>query len=178
MDRADGFHIYESMEKLKPDFFVSCGDNVYYDSEDPIVNSPAAARYHWQRMYSLGTLHSCLRHVPGYWQKDDHDTFSDDCWSTIKTPKMEAFRFEQGQRIFREQAPAPPEPQPMFRRFRWGKDLEIWLPDSRDYRSPNTDPDGPAKTIWGTEQKKWLEYTLSNSTARWKVVVNPNPVIG
>src|SRR5205814_6909438 len=36
MDREDGFQIYGSIRKLQPDFYVSCGDNVYYDSESPI----------------------------------------------------------------------------------------------------------------------------------------------
>jgi alkaline phosphatase D len=177
-DRPDGFHMYESLGRLKPDFFVSCGDNVYYDSDDPVANTVACARYHWQRMYSLDTLHSALRHLPGYWQKDDHDLYSDDCYPGLRTPKMGEFQFSQGQQLFREQIPAPAADRPMYRRFRWGTQVEIWLPDSRDHRSANPEPDGPAKTIWGPEQKQWLEETLANSPARWKFVINPNPVIG
>lgn len=178
MDRPDGFAIYDSIEKRKPDFLLSCGDNVYYDSEDPIANSPAAARYHWQRMYSLPTLHSCLRVVPGYWQKDDHDLYTDDGWPGLDNPKMLPFNFAQGQRLFREQTPSPPLGQPLYRRFRWGADLEIFLPDSRDYRSPNDSPDGPAKTIWGDRQRQWLQDSLRSSTARWKFLINPNPIVG
>ncbi|MBL8178438.1 MAG: alkaline phosphatase D family protein, partial [Bryobacterales bacterium] len=66
----------------------------------------------------------------------------------------------------------------MYRRFRWGADLEIWLPDSRDHRSANNAPDGPEKTIWGEAQKNWLKQTLAQSTARWKLIVNPNPMVG
>jgi alkaline phosphatase D len=176
MDREDGFSIYDSIQKLRPDFYVSCGDNVYYDSESPIVNSVAVARYHWHRMFSLPTISSCLRTTPGYWQKDDHDVFSDDCWTTLRTPKMEPFRFEDGQRIFREQAPTPTGE--LYRRFRWGSAVEVWLPESRDYRSPNSDPDGPAKSLWGVEQKKWLKESLLASDADWKIVFNPDPVIG
>jgi alkaline phosphatase D len=177
-DRPDGFHIYESLERVKPEFFVSCGDNVYYDSDDPVVNSVAVARYHWHRMYSMGTLHSCLRTLPGYWQKDDHDVYSDDSYPGLQTPKMAPFQFSEGQRLFREQIPSPAGDQPMYRRFRWGSQVEIWLPDSRDHRSPNPEPDGPGKSLWGAEQKRWLQETLANSTARWKFVINPNPVVG
>lgn len=177
-DRPDGFWIYDAIEKMTPAFLVSCGDNVYYDSDDPIANSPEVARYHWQRMYSLPTLHSCLRSVPAYFQKDDHDLLSDDCWPGMTPAKQAPFTFEQGQQIFREQTPAPPSGQPMYRQFRWGSDVEIWLPDSRDYRTPNAEPDNPGKTIWGVEQKRWLKDTLSKSTARWKILVNPNPIIG
>lgn len=178
MDRPNGFAIYEAIERRKPAFLLSCGDNVYYDSEDPVANSAAAARYHWQRMYSLPTLHSCLRHVPAYWQKDDHDLYSDDCWPGYENPKMLPFNFTEGQRIFREQVPGPPAGQPFYRRFRWGADIEIFLPESRDYRSANNAPDGEGKTIWGAEQKRWLEDALANSSARWKFLINPNPIIG
>lgn len=178
MDRPDGFAIYGAIEKRKPAFLLSCGDNVYYDSDDPVANSEAAARYHWQRMYSLPLLHSCLRNVPGYWQKDDHDLYSDDCWPGTDNPKMLPFNFVQGQRLFREQVPAPAADQPWYRRFRWGTELEIFLPDSRDYRSRNDAPDGPEKTIWGQTQKRWLEDALRSSTARWKFLINPNPIVG
>lgn len=177
-DRKDGYWIYDSIEKLKPAFLVSCGDNVYYDSDDPVADREAVALYHWQRMYSLPTITSCLRSVPTYFQKDDHDTMSDDCWPGMKAPKQPGLTFEMGQRIFRYQVPSPPDKQPMYRKFRWGTDLEVWLPEGRDYRSPNTDPDSESKTIWGSAQKQWLKDTLSKSTARWKIVVNPNPIIG
>jgi alkaline phosphatase D len=177
-DREDGYWIYDSLEKRKPAFLLSCGDNVYYDSDDPIANSEAVARYHWQRMYSLPTIASCLRNVPGYWQKDDHDLLSDDCWPGVTPPKQTPLNFSQGQRLFREQVPSPELDKPLYRTFRWGRDVEIWLPDSRDYRSPNTAIDNQQKTIWGPEQKAWLKKTLADSTARWKVLVNPNPIVG
>jgi alkaline phosphatase D len=129
-------------------------------------------------MYSLPTLHSCLRVVPGYWQKDDHDLYTDDGWPGLDNPKMLPFNFHQGQRIFREQTPSPPLDQPLYRRFRWGADLEIFLPDSRDYRSANNAPDGPGKSIWGETQRRWLQDALRSSTARWKFLINPNPIVG
>lgn len=177
-DRPDGFHIYPAIQALKPQFLLSCGDNVYYDSEDPVVNSVAAAHYHWQRMYSLPTLVNCLRTVPVYWQKDDHDVYTDDGWPGRTVAKHGAFTFADGQRIFRQATPLPPADRPLYRSFRWGRDLEIWLPDSRDYRSPNDAPDGPAKTIWGAEQKQWLKQSITNSDARWKIMINPNPLVG
>lgn len=178
MDRADGFHIYESIRRDAPDFLLSCGDNVYYDNEDPIANSEAVARYHWQRMYSLPTLVDCLRHTGGYWQKDDHDTLTDDVWPALVNRKMEPLTFAQGQRIFREQVPAPVAGKPMYRTVRAGADLELWLPESRDYRSPNNSPDGPEKSIWGEAQKRWLMDSLRESNATWKILVNPNPIVG
>lgn len=178
MDRPDGFHLYESIQRDAPDFLLSCGDNVYYDNEDPVADSEAAARYHWQRMYSLPTLTACLRHIGGYWQKDDHDVYSNDAWPSMIDPTMGKLTFTQGQRIFREQVPAPPANRPLYRTVKAGADLELWLPEARDYRSPNDGPDGPEKSIWGAEQKKWLKASLQASRATWKILVNPNPIVG
>ncbi len=178
MDRPDGFHIYESIERLNPNFLLSCGDNVYYDNEDPIANTEALARYHWQRMYSLPTLVSCLSKIGGFWQKDDHDVLSDDAWPGMTPAKMAPLTFEQGQRIFRQQVPAPLATQPMYRTVRVNRHLELWLPESRDHRSPNNIPDGPSKSIWGEAQKRWLMSSLQSSDATFKILVNPNPIVG
>jgi alkaline phosphatase D len=150
LDHADGFHIYPAIAKLDPRFVAFTGDNVYYDSELPIARSPALARYHWQRMYSLPRHIDLLRRVASYWEKDDHDTVKDDSWPGQRAGDL---GYPDGQRIFREQVPLA---ETIYRTFRWGKFLQIWLTDGRDFRSPNTDKDGPAKTIWGKEQKAWL----------------------
>lgn len=178
MDRPDGFHLYRSIQVEDPALLLSCGDNVYYDEDDPIANSEAVARYHWNRMYSLPTLVDCLRHVGGYWQKDDHDVLSNDAWPAIVPRRVAPLTFAQGQRIFREQVPAPENGRPMYRTVRAGAGVELWLPEARDYRTPNDDPDGPEKTIWGAEQKRWLKQSLQASNAVWKIIVNPNPIVG
>lgn len=175
LDHKDGFHIYEAMARLKPKFLVPTGDTVYYDSEDPRATTPALARYHWHRMYSLPRHVAFHLRVPGYWMKDDHDTLSDDCWSTLNPRFMLPLTFEEGQRLFREQVPMSAK---TFRTFRWGKDLQVWLVEGRDFRSPNTMKDGPDKTIWGAEQKKWLKETLLASDATWKVLLSPTPIVG
>ena len=61
---------------------------------------------------------------------------------------------------------------------RWGKRLEVWLVEGRDYRTPNLEPDGPEKSIWGKKQKEWLKKTLLASDADWKVLVSPTPIVG
>ncbi|MGA0040004.1 MAG: alkaline phosphatase D family protein [Pirellulales bacterium] len=39
-------------------------------------------------------------------------------------------------------------------------------------------PDGPEKTILGSEQKAWLSQTLAASDAAFKLVFSPTPVVG
>lgn len=174
-DDPRGFKLYDAIGKLAPHALLSVGDNVYYDSDDPKVNSVAVARHHWHRMYSQASLSECLRRVPGYWSKDDHDCYSDDCWPGYVNEAMQPFSFEQGLRLFPEQTPMGAEP---YRRFRWGKGLELFILEGRDYRAPNKEPDGPNKSLWGVKQKQWLLEGLNQSQARWKLIVSPGPLIG
>ncbi len=175
LDHEDGFHIYEAMARLQPKFIVPTGDTVYYDSDVPPANTREQARFHWHRMYSLPRHVAFHLKVPGYWEKDDHDTIWNDVWPGMKINPRVEFTFEEGLRLFREQAPMG---EKTWRTFRWGKALQVWLVEGRDFRSPNSAPDGPAKTIWGAEQKAWLKKTVLESDADWKVLVSPTPIVG
>ena len=169
----DGHAIYPAMLALKPSFTCLTGDLVYYDNDMPRATSPRLARYHWERMFSLPRLVEFNRSVGTYWLKDDHDTLSDDSWPGTE---MGSLTFAEGQRIFRQQAPM--RDGPSYRTFRWGRDLQIWLTDGRDFRSPNKMKDGPDKTIWGKEQKAWFQRTVKESDATWKVLISPTPIVG
>ncbi len=170
---ADGHDIYPAMQSLNPHFACLTGDLVYYDNDMPRATSPPLARYHWERMFSLPRLIEFNRKVGTYWLKDDHDTLNNDSWPGAK---MGSLTFAEGQRIFRQQSPMADGPS--YRTFRWGRDLQIWLTDGRDFRSPNNQPDGPEKTIWGAEQKAWFKRTVKASDATWKVLISPTPLVG
>ena len=88
--------------------------------------------------------------------KDDHDTTSNDSWPGIDFVDL---TWEQGKELFVEQFPIRKK---NYRTIRWGKDLQIWLVEGRDFRSPNTMTDGPKKSIWGKEQKEWFFRTFRN----------------
>jgi alkaline phosphatase D len=171
-DHRDGFGIYPAMRRLNPHFLVTTGDNVYYDLDQPAAVSMELARYHWQRMFSLPRLAEFYRHVGCYFAKDDHDTLKDDTWTGQTYGEVD---FARGQQIFREQVPILGS---IFRTFRWGRDLQIWITDGRDFRSANDLPDGPQKTIWGAEQKAWLKESLLASNATWKLLISPTPIVG
>ncbi len=169
----DGHAIYPAMLALQPNFACLTGDLVYYDNDAPKAKSPELAHLHWERMFSLPRLIEFNRRVATYWLKDDHDTLNNDSWPG---EEMGTFTFAEGQRIFRQQAPISNGPS--YRTFRWGRDLQIWLTDGRDFRSPNKLADGPEKTIWGKEQKAWLQRTVKESAATWKVLISPTPLVG
>lgn len=168
----EGFKIYPAMRQLDPAFFVHTGDILYYDQ---LAKSEALARWEWQQVYSLPTNLAFHREVPGYFMKDDHDTWVNDCWPGMPSRFMGDFTFEQGLAIFREQVPMSDK---TYRTVRWGKHLQIWMVEGRDYRSPNNTPDGPAKSIWGEEQKRWFKETVAASDATFRVLISPTPVVG
>lgn len=171
-DHADGHHIYPSMLALDPAFVTMTGDVVYYDNDEPEAKTPELARLHWERMFSLPRQVKLLSNTASYWLKDDHDTLDNDSWPGERFGRL---TFAEGQQIFREQTPMS---GPGYRTFRWGRDLQIWLTDGRDHRSPNTMEDGPEKTIWGAEQKAWFKKTVAESDATWKVLISPTPFVG
>ncbi len=171
-DGDHGFDIYPQMLRLNPEFFVHTGDIVYYDR---LAKNPQLARYHWQRTYSRPTNIEFHRQVASYFIKDDHDTLVNDCWPTMKVKRMGELTFSEGQRIFREQVPMG---ELTYRTRRWGRDLQIWLVEGRDFRSSNRMPDGPEKTIWGERQKAWFKSTVNQSDATFRVLISPTPLVG
>ncbi len=171
-DLPEGYKIYAPMLALDPSFFVHTGDIVYYDR---LAKTAALANYHWQRTYGLPTNVTFHNRVASYFIKDDHDSWQNDCWPTMKNQKMFQFTFAQGLAIFPKQVPMG---RSTYRTRRWGKDLQIWLVEGRDFRSANTMPDGPTKTIWGEVQKDWFKQTVEASDATFKVLISPTPVVG
>ncbi len=175
LDDPAGYHIYPAMAKLKPHFIVPTGDTVYLDSEAPRARTVGLARFHWHRMYSLPRHIAFHRHVPGYWEVDDHDSWVDDGWPTKKSRWMLPLTFAEGFAIYREQVPMG---RLTYRTIRWGRDLQIWMVEGRLYRSANSMPDGPDKTIWGAEQMAWLKRTILASDASFRVLISPTPIVG
>ena len=171
-DPDNGHKIYRSMLALKPAFFIQTGDTVYYDRKPPLAKNMVLARYRWGQMYSLPFQKTLHQQVPSYWMHDDHDLLKDDAWPGQSYGDL---TWEQGVKIWREQVPQSDKP---YRTFRWGKDLQIWLPEGREYRSPNTMKDGPEKSILGKEQWKWLEETMKASDATFKLYISATPVVG
>jgi len=174
-DDPRGYRSYASMKKLAPAFLVSTGDSVYYDNEPPLANTIATARFHWHRMHSLPSITDFFHSTSGYWMKDDHDTLCNDCWPGMNPKLMAPRTFSDGQRIFLDEVPMG---EKTYRRMRWGKGVEIWMMEGRDFRSPNHMPDGPQKTIWGQEQKEWFKRTVLQSDADFKLLISPDPIVG
>lgn len=172
-DSQRGFKIYDSMQKLNPLFHCQTGDYVYYDKPGPMVKNVELARHKWHAMNSWPSLLDFYTKTPLYLQKDDHDLLRDDAGPY--SPPLGDLTYEDGLFIWQEQVPIIDTP---YRTFRWGKDLQIWLVEGREFRSYNKTPDGKDKTIWGKEQLSWFKQTIEASDASFKILVSPTPIVG
>ncbi|MEO9514086.1 MAG: alkaline phosphatase D family protein [Flavobacteriaceae bacterium] len=172
-DPVRGFKAYDSMLSLKPAFHCQTGDYVYYDKPGPMSYSVALARHKWNAINSWPSLIDFYNNIPAFLEKDDHDILKDDA-----TPNSEPFgelTFDDALDIWHEQVPMTDRP---FRTVRWGKDLEVWLVEAREYRSDNKAPDSPEKSIFGKQQREWLKTSVESSDATFKILMSPTPVVG
>ncbi len=177
-ERAAGYPGFAAVRKLAPDFWVSAGDNVYYDNpKDNPAATIEAMRHKWHEQGVLPRVRDLFGAAAAFFMKDDHDFRYDDADLTGEKAPAPAL----GIRLFREQVPviAPTTPRaPTYRTVRAGRDTQLWFLEGRDYRSSNQAPDGPGKTIWGAEQSAWLRRTLLASDASFKIIVSPTPLVG
>ena len=177
-DKNLGYPALETIVKFKPDFFVGTGDNIYYDTpKDPRAQLVPEMRQKWHEQFIQPRYRALFASVPTFWMVDDHDYRVDDGYNSGDFLPLP----ETGRRILMEQLPYAPAEEPAaktYRTYRVSRDLQIWFPENRFYRSPNAMPDGPDKSIWGSEQKQWLKETLVASDATFKILISPTPMIG
>ena len=171
-DLENGHRIYPAMAKLKPQFMVHAGDVEYYDKPQPWAKSAELARYKWNRIFAMPFQKDFYGSTAVYFQKDDHDILKNDA-SPGET--YGDLTWDQGLAIFKEQTPTGARP---YRTVRWGKHVQIWLMEGREYRSPNDMPDSSDKSIWGADQKAWFFKIFAESDATFRIVLSPNPILG
>ena len=182
-DRSMGFEAFNSVKELQPDFFIANGDVVYYDKpakqREKWAKDLTSMRAKWHRYLDMPNNRSLCASTPVYYLKDDHDYRFNDCDTT--NVKFSQPSHQLGVQVFREQLPVvDPENQqdPTYRTVVVGPLLQLWFVEGRDYRSPNLMEDGEEKSIWGIAQKEWLKQTLLESTATFKLLISPTPMIG
>ncbi len=72
------------------------------------------------------------------------------------------------------------DPDRIYRKIPYGPLVDIFLLDSRSYRSPNNgnrqEGLGAGAALLGQAQTEWLKKSLAESRAVWKIVGNPLPI--
>jgi alkaline phosphatase D len=179
---AAGYPIFDVIRAQHLDFFLFLGDTMYADYVCPSPpNEPGAdflattladyrARHRDQR--GAEALRRLLGDIPVYVMWDDHEVRND--FSGPFDSLMPV-----GRQALREYWPirvAPEDPHRLYRKVRAGADLELFILDTRQYRSRNADQDGLAKTMLGEKQLQWLLKSLTETTATWKVIVTSVPL--
>jgi alkaline phosphatase D len=171
------YRIFRAMARRPADFFLFVGDTAYADvacnrpDTVPGANFRAntLAEYRARHRYNREdpAFQAFLRRTPVYAIWDDHEVRNDFAGPT--EPRMPV-----GRQAFLDYWPvaAGDDPTRLYRSVRWGKLLEIFILDTRQYRSNNHLPDGPNKTMLGAAQRRWLLEAVPASTATWKVVVS------
>ncbi len=172
-DTTGGHKIYSAMMDMFPDFYVHTGDVEYYDKPEPYAPVEKLMRFKWDRLFALPLQRKFWTQTTSYFMKDDHDVLRDDAFPGMKYGTV---TWDRGLEIFNEEQ--FPSHDKFYKTIRWGKDLQIWVTEGRNYRSKNSMPDRPGKTIFGAEQKEWLFRTLKESDATFKVIINANPILG
>jgi alkaline phosphatase D len=176
---VDGYPIFKALARAPVDFFVFAGDTVYADQAcagppDRVPGSDFAAttleQFRAKHRYNRSDpgVQGFFRQTSVYATWDDHEVRNDFAGSV--EPLMRV-----GRQAFLDYSPITPpteEPGRLYRRFRWGQLVEVFILDTRQYRSPNAEIDGPGKTMLGAAQKRWLLDGVKGSTATWKLVVS------
>jgi alkaline phosphatase D len=181
-DTAAGYPIFDIVRRFPMDFFLLLGDTVYADEKcSAPPNAPGSdfaaasletyrAKHRYQR--ASPALQRFLASVPVFVVWDDHEVRNN--FSGPFEEKMPAAR----QALF-EYWPIrrdPTDSHRLYRRLNAGAVLEVFILDTRQYRSRNGDADGPDKTMLGNAQLAWLLDGLQRSTAVWKVIASSVPL--
>jgi alkaline phosphatase D len=141
---------------------------------------------HWRYNQADSHFQKFLLEVPIYSQWDDHEVINDfgapwTSWTAAKSRKGYPTLVRAGREAFFDFHPLSPpaeEPERIYRSFRWGAEVELFLLDARSYRSENDRADSSEnhKTLLGERQLEWLKKGLAESTATWKIVSTDVPL--
>lgn len=165
------YEIFTSIARLKPDFMIWLGDNVYLREAD--WHSWSGIRYRYTHTRSLPELQPLLAACPHYAIWDDHDFGPNDSdrsfWARDLTRK--AFTLFWANPSFG----VPQAPEGLSTFFEWA-DAEFFLLDGRTYRTPNRRLTG-TRQMFGPAQLEWLLDALKSSKATFKFVCTGSQIL-
>jgi len=194
------FPLLSAVRQDDPDFFIYLGDTVIADPE--VEGFPTATTLpEYRQLYKDNRedehLRELLAATSTYAIWDDHEVVNDFDSETVDPDMLAA-----GLQAFFEYMPirrSLDDPSRLYRSFRWGKDVELFILDERQYRSAEAfcyDEEGeteqfptriadeacvqalrdPSRTMLGTEQKAWFKQALLDSDAKFKFIINEVPM--
>lgn len=199
-DASEGFPIFNALNRMSLDFFIGLGDMIYADGTCEATgrygNSQVPGNFlqaanmtdywaHWKYNREDNSYRTLLGKMPYYAIWDDHEVVNDfgPLHDTRTAPPYTAgvHLMPLGLKAFLDYNPiivAQNTPKRLYRNVRWGKHLEMFILDTRQYRDANLTPDSTQypKTMLGREQLVWLKESLYKSDATWKIIVSSVPM--
>jgi alkaline phosphatase D len=160
------FTIMDAIRANQPNFFVHLGDTIYADRNGTATALPEFwAKYRDNRDDAASQRLFSDTSVYVVW--DDHEVANN----------YEGFHplAATGRRAFFDYWPVHRNSQEvdrLYRSFRRGKAMELFLLDGRQYR------DHASGTLLGKQQKEWLFESLASSSALFKCVATAVPLYG
>ena len=129
------FQVYDRMRLERNDFNVNLGDTIYSDSEISGLPRALTLADKWVRYrqnLAFPNLAALRRSASLYSQWDDHELVND-----FSVREHGRALFDAGNRAFLDYAPASRGRRlGLYRHFRWGRNLELFILDERSFRSP------------------------------------------
>lgn len=157
------FTIMDAIREKKPEFFLHLGDTIYGDLEGKARHlSQFRDKYVTNRKDEPSQRLFAETSLFVVW--DDHEV-ADNYRALDPLAPL-------GRRAFFDYWPVRQDAADVnriYRSARWGKAVELFILDARQYR------DESAGTILGAEQKKWFLDALAASDARFKFVCTSVP---
>lgn len=196
-DLDRGYPIFDTIRAHTPEFFVALGDMIYADDacmadgrfgNQQVAGPPAPAltrsMFHaiWRYNRSDAAFQRLLAATSIYPVWDDHeikndagplqDTLPSVPGTHLLGPALQAY-LDYQPLVLPDDAPTR-----LYRSARWGKHLELFILDLRQYRDANSALDAAEqpKTMLGETQRRWLLDALQRSDATWKIIVSSVPL--
>jgi alkaline phosphatase D len=191
-----GFYAaYRDMAAREIDFVLHLGDYIYeggsrsgkvrsHEAGIPTTLDEYRARYKTYK--SDADLQAAHAAFPWLVIWDDHEVVDNYHSTSAPTATNEPHFLTRRQAAYQawyEHMPVPPHLAPDFRNLRihdhfaFGSMLDLLLLDARQYRSHVAANLAEAaqsqRTMFGSEQEKWLEERLSQAHAKWTLLAQP-----
>jgi alkaline phosphatase D len=161
------FRVFEAMRGRNADLFLYLGDTIYADLGPVRAVTLDEYREKYRRNRRDTALRAYLASTASWVVWDDHEVSNNFDSQHLQMPT--------GRRALLEYWPIrTPAGQAtrLYRSIRWGRTAEVFILDTRQYRSPSASPDGPEKTMLGAAQRQWLLDGLARSEAAIKIVAS------
>jgi phosphodiesterase/alkaline phosphatase D-like protein len=173
IDPASEFQtdLIDHIVAMSPELYISLGDFPYTDNGPPAEtldeyrqrHVDVRVAPHVRRLLGAAGMRAIY---------DDHEFRND--WDAMRAAE-DPSRYAASLAAWDEFFPLR-DKTVRYRAWRWGANVELFILDTRLYRSANASPDGDDKTMLGATQFAWLTDRIRNSAATFKLVLTSVPL--